>query len=512
MADIRALRSAVWSALDELTGGVYDDRIQGEPEPRPARVLGRGLDHQHELVRAARGDGTFLLTDIEGSTRLLGVGQRGDGRRGADPLPAAGRGDRSPRRCAPGRAGRGRQRGGGVLAGIGRGRGGARGPASPCSRSAWPDGTSTARADRAAHRRGRSCATRATTSASRSTAARGCARSPTAARRVLSRAVHDLVVDRLPDGVELVDLRRAPPARPRSPRARLRAGASGAAGRRAVALRSLDALPNNLPGAADQLRRARGASSASSQTRSAQTRLLTLTGAGGCGQDPAGVAARRRHRWSASPTAAWWVDLAPLSRSRWRSGRRWPSRWAYARSAGLTHARRSRPRTCGSREALLRARQLRAPARGVRRDRGGAAANRARGDDPGHEPRAARPAGRDDLARALAFAAEGEPQREPIAALAQSEPVRLFIERARQVRPNFAVTQRERSGGRADLPGARRHTAGDRAGRGAGADARRGADRGGAGRPLPAADRRRRARRCRVSRRCARRSTGATSC
>ena len=35
---------------------------------------------------------------------------------------------------------------------------------------------------------------------------------------------------------------------------------------------------------------------------------------------------------------------------------------------------------------------------------------------------------------------KGEPQREPIAALAQSEAVRLFIERARQVRPNFTVS------------------------------------------------------------------------
>ena len=59
-----------------------------------------------------------------------------------------------------------------------------------------------------------------------------------------------------------------------------------------------------------------------------------------------------------------------------------------------------------------------------------------------------------------------------------------------QVRPDFALTAAERAAGGADLPAAGRHPAGHRAGRRAGAAAGARADRRAAGRPLPPADRR----------------------
>jgi predicted ATPase/class 3 adenylate cyclase/DNA-binding CsgD family transcriptional regulator len=127
---------------------------------------------------------------------------------------------------------------------------------------------------------------------------------------LLSRAVYDLALEGLPDGVTLVDLGThrlrdlgrpehvfalSHPDLPASPES----------------LRSLDALPNNLP---QQLTSFVGRERELSDVARAlsATRLLTLTGAGGCGKTrlAAQAAADALDRF---PDGAWWVELAPLT-------------------------------------------------------------------------------------------------------------------------------------------------------------------------------------------------------
>jgi class 3 adenylate cyclase len=99
---------------------------------------------------------------------------------------------------------------------------------------------------------------------------------------LLSRAVHDLVADHLPEGAALVDLgthRLRDLGRPEQVFALTHPELRDSL----EPLRSLDVVPNNLPdqltsfiGRDDELREVSHALSA--------TRLLTLTGAGGCGK------------------------------------------------------------------------------------------------------------------------------------------------------------------------------------------------------------------------------------
>ena len=201
-------------------------------------------------------------------------------------------------------------------------------------------------------------------------------------------------------------------------------------------LRSLDALPNNLPeqltsfvGRERELARAR--------RRARATRLLTLTGAGGCGKTRLAAAGWRPRRWSVSRTgcggSTWrrWRDpgagRSPRSARRSASGRcpaqtplqaasrsspvraRWSS-WTTA-STCSTRARRRPRRCCAALPGVTVLATSRAPL----------------GVD-----------GRDHVARAVAVAARGAAV-EPLDAVAQSDAVRLFIERALKVRPNFAV-------------------------------------------------------------------------
>ena len=266
---------------------------------------------------------------------------------------------------------------------------------------------------------------------------------------------------------------------------------------------------HNLPVPADQLRRAR-AGAGRGRRLLATTRLLTLTGAGRLGQDPAGAGGRRASRSTRTPTA-----------SGWSSWRRWPTRpWCRRRSpppwaCGSSRAARSSATLADAlraRRAAAGAGQLRAPARRLRRAGRGAAAGLPRPARPGHQPRGAGVAG--EVAwrvpsLALPDAASAADRRR---SCARYEAVRLFVERARAVQPAFALTEQNARGRGRDLPPAGRHPAGARAGGGAGAGAVGRADRRAAGRPLPAADRRQRGRRCRASRRCGRRSTGATTC
>jgi class 3 adenylate cyclase len=97
---------------------------------------------------------------------------------------------------------------------------------------------------------------------------------------LVSRSAHDLVVDRLPDGVELVDLgvhRLRDLGRPEQ----VFAATRGDVPATQEPLRSLDSLPNNLP---DQLTSFVGREQELDDMRDAlaATRLLALTGAA-CG-------------------------------------------------------------------------------------------------------------------------------------------------------------------------------------------------------------------------------------
>src|SRR4029453_18948284 len=125
---------------------------------------------------------------------------------------------------------------------------------------------------------------------------------------LLSHATHDLVADCLPDGVELLDCGEhrlrdlGPPGRifrPFHPELHALEPAL---------LRSLDAVPNNLPG---QLSSFVGRDRELEELRPAlgATRLLTLTGAGGSGKTRLALvlASESLEKY---PDGVWWIDLA----------------------------------------------------------------------------------------------------------------------------------------------------------------------------------------------------------
>jgi class 3 adenylate cyclase len=127
---------------------------------------------------------------------------------------------------------------------------------------------------------------------------------------VLSRTTRDLVVDRLPAGVELVDCgvhRLRDLGRPENVFVLVHPDLDGDVG----PLRSLDAFPNNLP---DQLTTFVGRNAELGQLGEAlaETRLLTLTGAGGGGKTRLALqlAADLLEGFA---DGVWWVDLAPVS-------------------------------------------------------------------------------------------------------------------------------------------------------------------------------------------------------
>jgi predicted ATPase/DNA-binding CsgD family transcriptional regulator/class 3 adenylate cyclase len=139
-----------------------------------------------------------------------------------------------------------------------------------------------------------------------------CARLVAVARggqTLLSQAARDLVVDRLPAGARLADLgvRRLPDlAAPEHVHALIGRGDGPPA-----APRSLDELPNNLP---HDLTTFVGRERELADVRAVleTTRLLTLTGAGGCGKTRLALqaAADAVDRF---PGGVWWVELGPLA-------------------------------------------------------------------------------------------------------------------------------------------------------------------------------------------------------
>jgi predicted ATPase/class 3 adenylate cyclase/DNA-binding CsgD family transcriptional regulator len=250
---------------------------------------------------------------------------------------------------------------------------------------------------------------------------------------LLSRAVHDLVVERLPEGASLVDLgshRLRDLGRPEHVFLLTHPDlpASG------EPLRSLDAVPNNLP---EQLTSfvGRGEELRDIGEALGQTRLLTLTGAGGCGKTrlAAQAAADALERF---PDGVWWVELAPLADpdavgpTLGEALGVKPLPGQSSLEAAVAHLAGARAlvvldncehllEACASTaDALLRG----CPGVTV------LATSRAPLDVPG-----------ETHWRVPSLSLPAELQTQPVEAVAQSDAVRLFIERALKVRPNFAV-------------------------------------------------------------------------
>ncbi len=252
---------------------------------------------------------------------------------------------------------------------------------------------------------------------------------------VLSRAVHDLVADRLPVGVELLDCgvhRLRDLGRPEHVFAMAHPELPVAP----VELQSLDALPNNLPSLLTSFV-GRHAELGELAEALAQTRLLTITGAGGAGKTRLALqlAADTLEHFD---DGTWWLDLASLG-DPLAVGEALLVALGLRTSVGLTQLQVASA-YLGGREALL----LFDNCEHLLEEIAAIAAtlldscprvtilatSRAPLGLPGETTW---------RVPSLSLPRE-EPQRESIAALAQSEAVRLFIERARKVRPNFAVS------------------------------------------------------------------------
>jgi predicted ATPase/class 3 adenylate cyclase/DNA-binding CsgD family transcriptional regulator len=250
---------------------------------------------------------------------------------------------------------------------------------------------------------------------------------------LVSRAVHDLVVERLPDGATLVDLgshRLRDLGRPEHVfllgHPDLPASAE--------ALRSLDSLPNNLP---EQLTSFVGRSGELADIGGAldQTRMLTLTGAGGCGKTrlAAQAAADALERF---PGGAWWVELAPLADPQ-----------AVGPALGQTLGVVPLPGQSSLQAAVARLADAQAlvvldNCEHLLESCAETADALLRGC-PGvtvlATSRAPLGVGGETHWRVPSLSLPSELQAEPVDAIAQSDAVRLFIERALKVRPNFAV-------------------------------------------------------------------------
>ena len=186
-------------------------------------------------------------------------------------------------------------------------------------------------ARRPAQRRGAAARPPQLRRARRLTAARGCGRSPTAARRCVSRATYELVVESLPEGAGLRAAGPAAPARPGARRARLRAPPpelrTGF-----PPPRSLDALPNNLPVQLTSfIGRERRAGRGRAPARRPSPRHPDRRR--GLRQDPARRSRPPPRSSIASPTASGGSSSRPWPTSGW-SARRSPRRSGSARCRG----------------------------------------------------------------------------------------------------------------------------------------------------------------------------------
>ena len=251
---------------------------------------------------------------------------------------------------------------------------------------------------------------------------------------VLSQATCELVRDRLPDGAALRDLgvhRLKDLGRPEH----VYQLVHPELGDDFPPLRSVDHLPNNLPA---QLTSFVGREPELAVLRKllGETRMLTLTGSGGCGKTRLALelAARALERF---PDGTWLVDLTPVTDPELVPN-------AVATAVGVRDQPGRRSTRCTRRSSRVAdrargARQLRAPRRRGRRARRTDPARLPRGRGARDEPRATRRARRNRVARAEPVVPQARTSRRASTTLTQYEAVQLFVERARKVRPNFTI-------------------------------------------------------------------------
>jgi predicted ATPase/class 3 adenylate cyclase len=252
---------------------------------------------------------------------------------------------------------------------------------------------------------------------------------------ILSKTTRDLVLDRFPDGAELVDLglhRLRDLGRPehvfelRHPDVPLKF----------PPLRSLGTLSNNLPAELTSFV-GRSAELAEVGELLGQVRLLTLTGAGGCGKTRLALqaAAAAMH---GQLDSVWWVELAGLDGGTLVPAavigaigvRELPGQGPLGTLVAYLRARRALLildncehllAACAElTDALLRA----CPSLTV------LATSRAPLGLPG-----------ETAWRVPSMSLPADVQREPVEVLRESDAVRLFLDRARQLRPDFDITE-----------------------------------------------------------------------
>jgi predicted ATPase/class 3 adenylate cyclase/DNA-binding CsgD family transcriptional regulator len=251
---------------------------------------------------------------------------------------------------------------------------------------------------------------------------------------VLSRSTRDLALERLPEGVELRDLgvhRLRDLGRPEQVFGLVHPDLAS----EFPPLRSLDALPNNLPGELNSFV-GRDAELGEVNELLANVRLLTLTGAGGCGKTRVALqtAADGMDRY---PDGVWWIEL-----TRVEDPALVPK--AVLTAVGLREAHGLSPIDTvvdhfRERRALLvldNCEHLLA-----------SCAELANALLLGCPSLTILATSREPLAvpsenawRVPSMSLPPEGNHQPLGTLAQSDAVRLFIDRAIQVRPNFKIT------------------------------------------------------------------------
>ncbi|MGB8996559.1 MAG: adenylate/guanylate cyclase domain-containing protein [Pseudonocardiaceae bacterium] len=252
---------------------------------------------------------------------------------------------------------------------------------------------------------------------------------------VLSKTTRDLVSDRLPDRVELADLgvhRLRDLGRPEHVFGLLHPDLPVTF----PPLRSLGSLSNNLPSELTSFV-GRGAELAEVAELLGQVRLLTLTGAGGCGKTrlalQAAAGAMNGHL-----DGVWWVELARLEDAALVPTavigaiglREVPGRGPLDTLVQFLQARRALLVLDNCEHVLAACAEL---ADGLLRACPSLtvlATSRAPLGVPG-----------ETAWRVPSMSLPADAQRGPVEALRQSDAVRLFLDRASQVRPDFEITR-----------------------------------------------------------------------
>jgi predicted ATPase/class 3 adenylate cyclase len=251
---------------------------------------------------------------------------------------------------------------------------------------------------------------------------------------VVSRITRDLSLDRLPEGVQLMDLgvhRLRDLGRPEQIFGLLHPELPAEFG----PLRSLEAMPTNLP---SELTSFVGRRSELTQIGKllGQARLLTLTGAGGCGKTRLALQSAA-DALDGYPEGVWWVELAPLE-----DATLVPAAVIFALK--LREAP-SRPLVDTLREYLLDRRLLLVLDNcehlvGVCAQLADMLLRACPGLTIMATSRAPLGVPGEITWRVPSMSLPAEPAREPIESFRAFDAVSLFVDRALQVRPNFAIT------------------------------------------------------------------------